>query len=206
MTAAPRRRARSRVAAVAAVTAATATAAATGTAFGAWTTPAGGGSGTAAAGTLGTPPTVTATAQPGRAVRVTWTAVTPAPGGYRVERRRSNGDWEAAGPGCASPGAASATCTDAAVPPGQWFYRVAARQGAWLGTPAATTAPVAVNGAPANQAGEAADDGAGRHPTPSTPTPATTPVTAPVTTPGATPAPTATAPPEPTPPPSAPPS
>lgn len=139
---APRRRA-SRV--VAALACSLAVLASSSWAAAAWTSPAT-GAGTASSTTVpaGPQPTVSVV---GRNVTVTWPTTTLTSGdavsGYRVRRYAASGQAASVGSSCASVQTVL-SCTEAAVAPGSWAYRVSALAGSWSGAEgAAGTAVVA---------------------------------------------------------------
>jgi hypothetical protein len=102
------------------------------------------GAASAKASSLGTvaPPT---TSIVGRTVTVRWTA--PASGapvtGYLLRRYDSSGNAQTIGSGCSGT-IATTSCTETAVPPGTWRYRVTAVNAKWRGAESAASAPVSV--------------------------------------------------------------
>ena len=80
-----------------------------------------------------------------RNVTVRWTA--PASGapvtGYLVRRYDDSGNAQTTGAGCSGT-IASTSCTESAVPPGTWRYRVTAMNAKWRGSESPASAPVRV--------------------------------------------------------------
>jgi hypothetical protein len=80
-----------------------------------------------------------------RAVTITWTA--PGSGapatGYLVRRYDESGNGQAIGPGCSGT-IDTTSCTEAAVPPGTWRYRVTSVNANWRSPESAESAAVAI--------------------------------------------------------------
>ena len=102
------------------------------------------GSASAKARTLGSVAQPT-TSIVNRNVTVSWTA--PASGapvtGYLVRRYDDSGNAQTTGAGCSGT-IASTSCTESAVPPGTWRYRVTAMNAKWRGSESPASAPVRV--------------------------------------------------------------
>jgi hypothetical protein len=101
----------------------------------------------------------------GRSVEVSWTAPAGAPpDGYAVKRYNGSGHSQAVGASCSGT-VAGTSCTESAVPPGTWTYRVTAVRGAhWRGAesggstvtvnqPALALAPTTVTSSPTGLSG-----------------------------------------------------
>ena len=80
-----------------------------------------------------------------RNVTVRWTAPTSgAPAsGYLVRRYDSSGNAQTTGAGCSGT-IATTSCTETAVPPGTWRYRVTTVNAKWRGAESAASAPVPI--------------------------------------------------------------
>lgn len=105
----------------------------------------GNGSSKAASMPAGNTPSASVT---GRNVTVTWTAATlPGPtavDGYVVNRYdASTNASQTVGASCSGT-VAALTCTEAAVTPGSWYYKVRPKKGAWLGAQSSAGANVTV--------------------------------------------------------------
>ncbi|HEY6653764.1 MAG TPA: fibronectin type III domain-containing protein [Solirubrobacterales bacterium] len=102
------------------------------------------GSASAKARTLGSVAQPT-TSIVNRNVTVRWTA--PASGapvtGYLVRRYDDSGNAQTTGAGCSGT-IATTSCTESAVPPGTWRYRVTALNAKWRGSESPASAPVRV--------------------------------------------------------------
>ena len=116
----------------------------TGTAYASWTSP-GSGSGAVKAAQL-----PTATAPAGTAsvhtVTISWPAVSiggQSVSGYTVKRYNTGGTAQPIGSGCSGT-ISGLSCTETAVPSGNWRYTVTAIHGAWTGSESAQSSAVTV--------------------------------------------------------------